>query len=750
MIAPDLELSFLPYHCWFTNKDVTGTPLEYLDVDIVRSPTRKDGKKVNGSICKNHRLWLHNCERIGTYDACVVYTPYGGPVLDLTTSFWTQAERKEKQKHETITIYRDTEGLIHRENSSAQVSATSYMRGANQDTKVSWTGINVSRNSGWKGGDCGSITVSTTTDPKILGMHVLGSTIIRTGISCALTQEELLESIEKIKARNICMITTEESGPAPTTICGQSVEISERIPDSAVVNFDNGVGARLNVLGGLGEAVTMRSDIQDSILLPACKQIYGENRWGPPKFHKWKPWAEYMKQCSNPVTIVDPELLNCAVIDYIVGIKSKLQTLPTLMSETRVLSNDEVILGIPGRKFVDRMNMSTSAGFPFKGPKSKIIAITEGEHPSYKFLNDSIEPQWTQTANEMAKGIVPMQIFKACLKDEVLPLEKEKVRVFQACPLILQFLIRQYYLPIARILSMIPLMSECAVGINCYSPEYEEMYTHIEKFGANRILAGDYSKWDQRLPYEITSRAFGIMIEIARFTGNYSLRDLKIMESIAQAVCMPHIMVSGTLYQLWGSNPSGQNLTVYINSISNSLLMRMGFFRITNCRTPFRQKVACMTYGDDIISSVAPNCPFNFNTYREFLADIDMKFTLPTKEDLDTYPDYLTSEQAAFLKRVPVYHEALGVRLGALEFDSILKSLYCYTKSKEGPRNVMRDCLTTAGHELFAHGPKFYDEHIRNLRTIARSSGIDCSSLDPTFDERTENWHQKYGTECKM
>ena len=92
----------------------------------------------------------------------------------------------------------------------------------------------------------------------------------------------------------------------------------------------------------------------------------------------------------------------------------------------------------------------------------------------------------------------------------------------------------------------------------------------------------------------------------------------------------------------------------------------------------------------------------------------------------------------------------MGVRLGALEFDSILKSLYCYTKSKEGPRNVMRDCLTTAGHELFAHGPKFYEEHIRNLRTIARSSGIDCSSLDPTFDERTENWRQKYGTECKM
>lgn len=747
--AMTVRMNFLimPYHCWFANKDITGIPLESLEVDMIRSPTVKNGKTINGSMCKSMRLWLRNCERIGNFDACIVHTTYGGPVKDLVPYIWSQKDRVMGKNHQTITIYRDTQGEIKQESSASAVSQASYMRGPNGNIPVEWPCLHVTRNSGWKGGDCGSITVTTTTDPKIVGMHVLGSTMYNTGLSCAFTQEDVLDAIEKIKLRTVCIVTAEETGSRPTKICGVSVSISEKIPDSAVINFDNGIGDRISVYGGLGEAVKMKTDISSSMLAKACEQYYGPTRWGPPKFHQWKPWAEYMKQCSNPVTNIDPELLNSAVVDYLVGLKLKLQTLPTLMTETRPLTDQEVVLGIPGRKYVDRMCMSTSAGYPFTGAKSKVIKITETPTPVFQFLETGIQAEWDLAREQMSTGVIPMQIFKACLKDEVLPLDKEKVRVFQACPLILQLLIRQYFLPIARILSVIPLVSECAVGINCYGPEYEEMYRHIEKYGSDRILAGDYSKWDQRLPFELTSRAFGIMIEIARFTGNYSDKELKIMESIAHAVCMPHIMVSGTLYQLWGSNPSGQNLTVYINSISNSLLMRMGFFHATNSRMNFRQYVACITYGDDIISSVKKGVTFTFNTYKQFLENIGMKFTLPTKDDMDVYPDYLTVDTASFLKRLPVFIPEIGVRIGALEFDSILKSLYCYTKSKEGQRNVMSDCLTTAAHELFAHGRKFYDVHATNMAKIAQDSDIVCPKLLLSFDERAAEWKSRYQKE---
>lgn len=294
-------------------------------------------------------------------------------------------------------------------------------------------------------------------------------------------------------------------------------------------------------------------------------------------------------------------------------------------------------------------------------------------------------------------------VFKACLKDEPTKLDKDKVRVFQGAPIALQLLVRKYFLPIARLLSLFPLVSECAVGINAQGPEWNELAMHIRRYGAKRILAGDYSKYDLRMPAQVMFAAFRIMIDIAKFSGNYTDRDITIMEGIATDICYPLMAYNGDLIQHFGSNPSGQNLTVYINSIVNSLLFRCAYFAIVEekKRVPFRMACSLITYGDDAKASVHKHFDeFNHLSVAEFLAEHDMVFTMPDKES-EPVP-FMTDEDADFLKRKNIWNEELECWFGALDEESIFKSLHANLKSKTAtPEEVSMQCIDGALREFF-------------------------------------------------
>jgi hypothetical protein len=144
-----------------------------------------------------------------------------------------------------------------------------------------------------------------------------------------------------------------------------------------------------------------------------------------------------------------------------------------------------------------------------------------------------------------------------------------------------------------------PLVSECAVGINAVGPEWDQLTRHIRRFGGDNILAGDYSKYDLTMSPQLMFAAFSVMIRLAKEVG-YSDVCLMIMGHMATDVCYPVVAYNGDLVELLGSNPSGQNLTVYINSIVNSLLFRSGYFTLLDSSAPsFRSVVSLITYGDD-------------------------------------------------------------------------------------------------------------------------------------------------------
>jgi hypothetical protein len=337
--------------------------------------------------------------------------------------------------------------------------------------------------------------------------------------------------------------------------------------------------------------------------------------------------------------------------------------------------------------------------------------------------------------------------FKACLKDEPTKLSKDKVRVFQAAPIVLQMMTRMYFLPIARIFSLFPALSECAVGVNCMGPDWSELGAHMKHFGEDRILAGDYSKYDLRMPAQVMFAAFRIMIDVAILCG-YSDDDVKIMQGIATDICYPVMAYNGDLIQHIGSNPSGQNLTVYINSIVNSLLFRCAFYNLKGLQTKmhFRDICKLMTYGDDVKGSVKKgHDDFNHLYVAKFFAEHDMKFTMPDKESTPT--PFMKDCDADFLKRKNVFCPETGYIMGALDEDSIFKSLHSNLKSKANTREKLAaDNIDGALREWFNHGRETYEFRRAQMQEVAASSNIDhiCTQLDKDFDYQVEHWKDRY------
>jgi hypothetical protein len=498
------------------------------------------------------------------------------------------------------------------------------------------------------------------------------------------------------------------------------------------------------------------------------------NQWGPPKFvnpitlpdgrvdnQAWKPWFTALEVCSKPSIGFDPMDVEDAMVDYVHELEEAYESQREVWGkDVRPLTDIEIVSGIDGKRFIDAMASNTSMGFPLSGPKNKYLVDLEPTEENSRprtFLPEI----WEEVARLQAKasnGESLNQIFGAALKDESTKLSKDKVRVFQAAPVALQILIRKYFLPVARFLSMNPLLSECAVGINAHGPEWHELSEFMAKFGEDRIIGGDYSRYDLRMPAQLVIAAFSILIRLAVISGNYTEEDIRCMFVIAHEVATPLIAFDGTLMRFIGTNPSGQNMTVYINSIVNSLLHRIAFRsaypndRLVDIGAElgldrparFRDMVALATYGDDAKGSVRKGYDdFNHISMGKCMAANDIIYTMPDKESEPVA--FMNRYEADFLKRGDRFDVDLGCYVGMLDENSIFKSLHCCMKSKTVPvDDVCVMNIQGALREWFFHGRDVFEKRQRQMKEVVERMGYVVPEIDNDYDYRVVEWKAKY------
>lgn len=607
-------------------------------------------------------------------------------------------------------------------------------------------------------GLCGAVLLSDSRAKGIMGIHIAG--VLRSkAAKASIITKELVDNAWRELSKVKGVVPMANQADMSDTVYDMKFLDSDKVHPKSPVNFLP-VGSNVQVYGSCIGMSTSVSEVTDTVISADVNAVTSvPNTYGPPKFKgpnnegTWWPYREALLKCSVTSQGVPGNLLEKSYRDYIEPLLDIAANPKMEWVTTKPLTELENISGRDGVKFITALEANTSVGYPLTGAKSKfMVDLTDEESLSTHQCPRALDRRFWEEAYRIeelyAQNKRAYPVFKACLKDEVKSKTSNKVRVFQSAPVALQLMIRKYYLPVARLLSVNPIRSECAVGVNAIGPEWQQLTSKIRKYGKKNILAGDYSSYDLTMSPQLMFAAFGIMIDLAT-KMNYSERDLIVMRTMASDICHPMVAYQGTLIELLGSNPSGHNLTVYINSIVNSLLMRCAYFHILGLDAgSFRDFVSLITYGDDVKSSVKDSIKDKFNhiTYAAFLKDVvGMGFTMPNKTDV---PIPLMEDEAAdFLKRKNVYLPELGHYVGALDQDSIFKSLHCtMTSSALTPRQQAAQNIDNSLREWYYHGRTVYEGRLAQMREVAKRANLVhlCNCLDFPYDYWTVKWFEKY------
>ena len=597
-------------------------------------------------------------------------------------------------------------------------------------------------------GMCGAVAISDSVGSSILGIHLGGREGTPQGCYGTFTKSQIKQALMELRKVPGVLITG-DGGNFSDVVLDTKITTNAPLHEKSPLNFMPH-NSQIEYFGTCIGGATQSSDVKTSLISESVNEVCDvPNTWGPPKMNpSWFGWQTCLSVASTPARSFDHALLAKSIGDYLAPLLELIQT--EYWVKLKPLNDDETMCGIKGVRFVDSINASTAIGFPLTGPKGKYILELEAteEYPHLREFTPRIIEEIDRCHNLYKQGKRAYTVAKACKKDEVLPLGKDKCRIFYGNPIALTFLVRKYFLPIIRFMQMNPLIAECAVGINCHSEEWGQMHEFMTHFGEDRTFAGDYSKYDQRMPSQLIIASLRILIDLARVC-DYSETDLKVMEAMTGDLVFALIAFNGDLIGLQeGTHISGNSLTVIINGIVGSLNLRCAYFNEYPTDASFRKYVNIMTYGDDNKGSVSRwRGRFNIKSCSAFLARYGQTYTMPDKES--ELVEYMKDEDAEFLKRKNVYHPALGHSVGALQEDSIFKSLHNYVRGKKSPITEREACAQNvdgALMEWFNHGEEIYEKRRAQMIDVAQMSDIThmCGRLDKDYSTLAAAWIEKY------
>lgn len=384
------------------------------------------------------------------------------------------------------------------------------------------------------------------------------------------------------------------------------------------------------------------------------------------------------------------------------------------------------INGVDNIPYIDRLNLLTSGGYGHPGPKRKLFQLVEGDeyHELQYDLTPELQLEIDYIENQYKCGDEANPVFKCCFKDEAITFEKaaiNKVRIFSGSPTAFSLVVRKYLLCVIReFVSWKRLNFEMAIGANASGADWEEIYARVKRHGEDFCFAGDYKAFDKQMPPELILAAFEVITNILKAAG-WDGDDLLPVRGIATDTAFPTTDLFGTLIQLYGSNPSGHVLTTPINSLVNSLYMRIASKRIlernnivVDLQGPntlthvnmsnFSDVMSLVTYGDDNCGSINKNyhC-INHTTLQEALAEVGIIYTMDIKNAESV--GFVNVRDISFLKRKFHYDTETNRILAPLLEESIFKSLTVWTYSNTIDKHEqMAEVLCSASREYFMYG----------------------------------------------
>lgn len=448
---------------------------------------------------------------------------------------------------------------------------------------------------GTTAGDCGSPLMTQDSRfgrPTILGFHTAGTPTGWNG------------------TKNCCGVFISAEEIQDVLECFGEENFVEKLPIMEVESFTG--------FNTLAELKQPRVPSKSKLVETPMKQYLWENVMKPAYLTHFTRDG----QVISPLTIartgyshneifIDSEILSEITPVIITHLLQKRQQAPWA---PRLLTFEEAVCGVPGVDYVESLNRSTSPGYPYvlsnKGKGKTQWFGKEGDiqldTPKAKEVRQNVEALIEDARN----GVRNLNVFIDYLKDEKRPIAKVeagKTRQFMACGMDYLIAVKMYFGDYIRHVCQNRILNSIAVGINPFD-EWESLARYMTKNVSPLFTAGDYSKFDAKIPVPI---AFEVLKCVEAFYVGSTPEDRRVRHILFQEIVNSMHLSEGRLYEFIGGNPSGQPFTSIFNSIANLLMLAYNCGCIGKSDPEFDFKMVfdrtrIQVFGDDNIIGYDP------------------------------------------------------------------------------------------------------------------------------------------------
>lgn len=578
-------------------------------------------------------------------------------------------------------------------------------------------------------GLCGGILMDANAG-IIYGFHVAGIPNTHTGWSTCVLQSHIETALSSLRTTSPTMVVHSANNVSVDTYGLPYTLVNEKplylredgTQDKTIVSYLGSVRKDGMPLESRARTPYMHTPFK------GIEENLGARKHRPPtKPNDIAKGMKTLNKLTNPVQHYEGDILKLAIDDYKNHTLAAIRDDPEAKDMLRIYTQTEAMDGI-GKFGLGGLPNDTSAGFPIQKSKKHCLKrdiMDEALVQVPREFNDNfdIQSEVDRTLDCWSKRLRSESIYKASSKvNELLPEEKarEKVRKFYGSSFANFVASRRVLAGIPQIMKKHWKITECMVGINPLSKEWDEFHTYLTEYSTTNMIAGDFSGFDTRMAAQITAAAAKIMVSWYREVG-CTEDELCLIEGALSDIVHPNILFDGDLYRFANGNPSGNLITVQLNSICNSIMMRYVYYaQMPKIQEPFAENVRLGTYGDDNAMSVKKHCSWYTHTScQEEFANLDIGYTMADKGAVSR--PYIGIEEISFLKRGFVQHSDLDIIVGPIEEDSILKRFHWVKKPSDTPLSFSEQFgayTDGALRDKYLYGRDVYEDFLQKLRNI--------------------------------
>lgn len=404
----------------------------------------------------------------------------------------------------------------------------------------------------------------------------------------------------------------------------------------------------------------------------------------------------------------------------------------------RPLWFEEAIKGQLDAK-VDKIKFDTSAGKYWKdtfGFRKKTDLFSDDG-----LGNLTVDPNFEQSVYDklelLDEGIVVSPLVHLVPKDEVrekAKIDNYKIRLFCVHDADYNTVLRMYCMPIVNFLLYNKEASECHGQMNAAGKEWTRLVEYLREVGDN-FSDLDFSAFDTSHSYVMFKACAHVFCKLAIWCG-YTEKEAQVTAWCVESLTSQLAVYKEDYFIKGKGMSSGVMITLILNSIVNSLLLRCAFRELVP-NVKFREHVRCATVGDDNVLCISDDVIelFNMVDIAPLYASWGYKVTPASKDG--EFVKKMALEDLVFLKRKFVLWDD-GFYRAPLAPDSLYKAL-CFER-KDGLRGLERliGVYMGACREAYLHGEEFFNEFVTNCQ-----KGFEVELPHFSFQQLNEEFLEK-------